>query len=302
MRRTVILSLAILFLALPAAGLSAGGEYAGTGSCSGCHEEIGAAFGTSLHAKAWGKGRQEEACESCHGPGSEHAGNPSRESIGTFGRDAARDSAAQSEACLACHAAFGELSFWDQGIHGRRDVTCANCHSVHSGFSPVESALGACYGCHLDVKIDANLQSRHPIREGKTVCSDCHNPHGTLSTHLVRSDTVNQLCYGCHADKRGPYLWEHPPVEEKCTTCHAPHGSRHKKLLVQKVPNLCQSCHDWSRHPGTPYDGNAAFAGRSPSNRFFGRACNNCHVNIHGSMAPNDPAGSGHSNGQAWLR
>jgi len=297
--RTMV-SLWLLVLATPALAGGPEGGYAGAKTCIGCHEEVGTAFAASLHAKAWAGG--VEGCESCHGPGVAHADNPSRQSIGTFGSKATRGAAEQSTACLRCHESFTELALWSQGIHGRRDVTCANCHRIHGGFSPSAAAPEVCYGCHLDVKIDANKQSRHPIKEGKVSCQSCHNPHGTLSKHLVKADTVNQLCYGCHADKRGPFLWEHPPVEESCTTCHAAHGSRHKKMLVQKVPNLCQSCHDWSRHPGTPYDQRASFRGSAPSNRFFGRSCVNCHANIHGSMAPNDPGGSGHNNGKAFLR
>lgn len=291
---------AAVMLAAPALVAGAEAGFVGTATCVGCHEEAGAAFTGSLHAKAWAGG--DQGCEACHGPGSTHAGDPSRTSIGTFGPKATRGSAEQSAACLRCHAASVELALWDQGIHGRRDVACASCHRIHQGFSPVTVATEVCYGCHRDVKVAMGKQSRHPVKEGKVACASCHNPHGTLAKHLVREDTVNQLCYGCHADKRGPYLWEHPPVEEDCTICHTPHGSRHKKLLVQKVPNLCQSCHDWSRHPGTPYDQASSFRGRSPSNRFFGRSCNNCHVNIHGSMAPNDPAGSTHNNGGAFLR
>ncbi|MFC1657147.1 DmsE family decaheme c-type cytochrome [Candidatus Moduliflexota bacterium] len=301
MRGILFILLCLFVVGLPSGGTAAGDEHVGSEACAECHEEVAAAFAGTLHAKAW-SGGQAGGCESCHGPGGVHAEDPSRESIGTFGEAATRGAAEQSEACLGCHGSWQELAMWDLGRHGKRDVTCANCHSVHKDYSPSAAAPEVCYGCHLDVRIDANKISRHPIREGKVGCGDCHNPHGTLSKHLVRNDTVNQLCYGCHADKRGPYMWEHPPVEEKCTTCHVPHGSRHKKLLVQKVPNLCQSCHDWSRHPGTPYDQQASFLGQAPSNRFFGRSCNNCHINIHGSMAPNDPLNSGHKNGQAFLR
>ena len=60
----------------------------------------------------------------------------------------------------------------------------------------------------------------------------------------IKADSVNQLCYKCHAEKRGPYMWEHPPVDENCTTCHTLHGSVYEWLLVEKVPNLCQGCHD----------------------------------------------------------
>ena len=140
-----------------------------------------------------------------------------------------------------------------------------------------------CFGCHVDIRVAVSKRSHHPIIEDKVSCSSCHSPHGSLSRHMVKADDPQQLCFTCHADKRGPYVYEHPPVAENCLTCHTPHGSIHAKLLTEKVPNLCQDCHDWQRHPGTPYDAKTAFTGSSPSNRFFGRACLNCHGAIHGS-------------------
>ena len=53
----------------------------------------------------------------------------------------------------------------------------------------------------------------------------------------------------------GPFLWEHAPVAESCTTCHDPHGSNNDRMLVAKPPFLCQRCHVTSRHPPTVYDG-----------------------------------------------
>ena len=76
---------------------------------------------------------------------------------------------------------------------------------------------------------------------------------------MLKQPTINDQCYSCHADKRGPYVFNHPPVEENCATCHNPHGSVHAKLLNESAPNLCQDCHDWSRHPGTIYGAAGAF-------------------------------------------
>ena len=56
-------------------------------------------------------------------------------------------------------------------------------------------------------------------------------------------DTVNETCYTCHAEKRGPFLWEHSPVVDDCTNCHTPHGSTKPALLKARVPWLCQECH-----------------------------------------------------------
>jgi predicted CXXCH cytochrome family protein len=54
-------------------------------------------------------------------------------------------------------------------------------------------------------QIDATEQSSHmPIREGKMTCSSCHNPHGSYGDALLKTATVNDTCYKCHAEKRGP--------------------------------------------------------------------------------------------------
>jgi len=75
-------------------------------------------------------------------------------------------------------------------------------------------------------------------------CDDCHNPHGALTNNgnpllngpLLKTNTVNETCYQCHAEKRGPWLWEHPPVRESCLNCHSPHGSNQASLLIAPVP------------------------------------------------------------------
>jgi DmsE family decaheme c-type cytochrome len=121
-------------------------------------------------------------------------------------------------------------------------------------------------------------------------CIDCHSPHGSPTRPLLRADSVNEVCYACHAEKRGPLLWEHAPVRENCTLCHTPHGSNHEKLLVAKQPWLCQRCHLNTRHPGTLYDlRNATVTATVPTNRAIEHGCRNCHVQIHGTNAPSGP-------------
>jgi DmsE family decaheme c-type cytochrome len=95
---------------------------------------------------------------------------------------------------------------------------------------------------------------------------------------------VNETCYTCHSEKRGPYLWEHPPVVENCANCHDPHGSNHEKMLKVPRPRLCQQCHP------TGHGGPLAKPSDPAQVRFvFNKACNNCHFNLHGS---NHPAGA----------
>jgi predicted CXXCH cytochrome family protein len=98
------------------------------------------------------------------------------------------------------------------------------------------------------------------------------------------AETPNLLCFTCHADKRGPFIWVHPPAEENCLICHTPHGSNHESLLAERVNALCQDCHDDRSHHGAAYDATSGFGGANESNRFVARACIECHHTMHGSV------------------
>jgi DmsE family decaheme c-type cytochrome len=264
--------------------LFVGSAYANE-KCKECHGDIVAKHAGSLHGKA-GKN-----CDACHGGVDAHLASGDKKDIITFGKG---DVKKQNEQCLGCHAKNQKLTFWDNSKHKQEDVACVSCHSIHESDKPYAKQPEKCFECHKDIKSQANKYSHHPIIEGKVKCSDCHNPHGALGHGSIKAENNNQLCYKCHAEKRGPYVWEHPPVEEDCTKCHTPHGSKTLKLLKDKQPNLCQQCHDWSRHPGTPYGGNADFSG-APGRGGIDRSCNNCHNAIHGSNAPG-------TNGKRFIR
>ena len=250
--------------------------------CADCHD-LAETFATTFHGRAWIGMNSGYTCQSCHGSTDMHVDDPSLKNIISFKKDGGRTPDEMNRQCLGCHAKTSMLSYWEVSSHSRNDIACVSCHTVHTSKSEVNEPT-ICFTCHRDKRAQINKRSHHPIEEGKIKCSDCHNPMGTEAPHgMIRAENVNQLCYQCHPDKRGPFVYEHPPVAEDCTICHTPHGSRHAKLLVEKLPNLCQDCHDWSQHPGTPYDAKTAFTGSGPSNRFFGRSCVNCHGAIHGS-------------------
>ena len=50
----------------------------------------------------------------------------------------------------------------------------------------------------------------------------------------LKAASVNEQCYTCHTEKRGPFLWEHAPVRESCLNCHTPHGSNQIQGALQK--------------------------------------------------------------------
>jgi DmsE family decaheme c-type cytochrome len=191
-----------------------------------------------------------------------------------------------SETCATCHDRSSH-ALWSGSQHDARNVGCTTCHSVHTPKGPKQikaaSELVLCNSCHRDKVAKLDRSGHMPVREGKLQCSTCHNMHGSQNVRLLRvGHSVNEACTSCHQEKRGPFLWEHAPVRENCTTCHDPHGTANERMLVAKLPFLCQRCHVHTRHPATVYDA-AVF--RS-SNRVYGRGCVNCHSAIHGSVHP----------------
>jgi DmsE family decaheme c-type cytochrome len=278
--------------------------------CAKCHEENNDSIrGTAHGAKNDASGSM---CQACHGDATEHVASRGKKPIANkLGKG--HTAAQKSAVCLECHANSRMLAFWESGKHAKNDVSCSSCHSIHGrnrgpAVSPFTTTARSqvpgdpaglkqadlCGTCHRQIRNATLKPSHHPIQEGKVKCTDCHNPHGALSHAMVKQETVNQQCFSCHADKRGPYVFNHPPVEENCLTCHTPHGSVHGKLLNEKAPNLCQDCHVTGRHPTNFYGSGQAWlnpdgtANSSVNTRFIARGCLNCHNAIHGSNAPSN--------------
>ena len=230
-------------------------------------------------------------CEACHGPGKDHArGQRGGESVSpaiTFGTRASTSPEEQNQICLGCHQDEGRLS-WHGSVHDEEEVPCAACHQVHREkdrvFDPIDQQQ-ACFDCHPKRRADVQLTSNHPLRFGSMSCSDCHNPHAGDNDFLLQEPTVNETCYTCHAEKRGPFLWEHAPASEDCTLCHRPHGSNHDAMLTRKPPLLCQQCHSPAGHPSVAFT--PGTVEDDFNNRFLlGRGCMNCHSAPHGSNHP----------------
>lgn len=265
-----------------------GATYVGEETCLTCHSGQEKGYADSPHHRATDPRTPAAAqsCETCHGPGSKHIEDPATNKMRQFSTMKPDEVTA---VCTTCHNR-GEHALWDGSTHESRGVTCTTCHSVHSaesqkGLLKKKTEIEVCATCHRD-KVTKLMKSGHmPLNEGKMTCSSCHNMHGSTNVKLLKTgDSVSELCTSCHADKRGPFLWEHAPVRDGCTTCHDPHGSNNERMLVQRTPMLCQQCHISTRHPASIYD--ATSFSTAPSVRVFSNSCVTCHVAIHGSNHP----------------
>ena len=274
----------------PAAAQVPAAGYAGSETCETCHSDMGDTLKGTPHGQAVNprSPAATHGCESCHGPGQAHVDDDNKGNIRKFGQVTPAEI---NETCLTCHNR-GDHAGWEGSAHDRRNLSCTTCHSVHHPLSAAKQLVKVtetqvCATCHRTQVAKTERAVAHmPVREGKMACSSCHNPHGSISNvkALRAGSSVAESCVTCHTEMRGPVLWEHTPVRENCATCHDPHGSSNDRMLVVRMPMLCQRCHIASRHPATLYDKDQITTNKS--NRMFGRSCVNCHSTIHGSNHP----------------
>jgi predicted CXXCH cytochrome family protein len=175
---------------------------------------------------------------------------------------------AAEKSCIDCHkkviakrtihSAIGQFARMEQG--------CSSCHTephakkkgVLSLSSPVPDL---CFMCH-DKANFAKDQVHAPVAGGD--CLTCHNPHASDVSPLL-TQPVPFLCQNCHPDKTtgkhvlaGYGFVDNHPIHGRidpsrkgrelgCVSCHRPHSSRKKNLLVNDDPaspaSICMICH-----------------------------------------------------------
>lgn len=175
-------------------------------------------------------------CESCHGPGSLHAGHPL-----TFRPVVDRDGAA----CTTCHSGgeVGDVTSTNglivhgdeyedlfQGKHAALD--CVECHDPHTGVVQLRqgdepATQTACENCHFSEAQNFKLEP-HP-RE----CIVCHMPRliqnaygdperftGDVRSHMVSIDPTQIEQFAGDGSTLLPQL----ALDTTCRHCHVPAG------------------------------------------------------------------------------
>jgi DmsE family decaheme c-type cytochrome len=185
-------------------------------TCLACHAEGQARFAAGPHGQA------ALDCGSCHGI---HGGKVNAALL--------RDK--PTKTCAACHqdimAKFqlNERHRLQEGI-----LACTSCHDPHAPQAGSQTLGGfkqeTCLKCHTD-KGGPFLYEHGASRvEG---CTICHEPHGSTNRHLLTTQSVPNLCFGCHVAAPS---W-HGRFDAKstnCTSCHATiHGSNLSRIFLK---------------------------------------------------------------------
>jgi DmsE family decaheme c-type cytochrome len=258
--------------------------YVGEKVCMTCHASHAESFSKTLMGRIGKNQPGKFACENCHGAGSLHVKAGGGRGVGGITsfrpEDTSRSPEEYNAVCLSCHEK-GDRTYWKGSIHESRNVACTNCHTIMKGVSAkfqlkTVAEVDTCFQCHKDRRAQMARSSHMPLREGKMTCSNCHQPHGTATPSLLREASINENCYKCHAEKRGPFLFEHSPVRESCTNCHDAHGSINEYSLKVSRPRLCGECHGF---------GHGLNSGPGAV-QTIGRSCQNCHTKVHGTNHP----------------
>lgn len=181
--------------------------------------------------------------------------------------------------CIICHITAdpaieaGEETFYVPSGIEREQGSEAMCHSCHNG-SVMDSRKNIWTGHQHPTGATPSAEIRMPkdfplTDDNRLFCGTCHSPHeptikieGRLVSNMRRPTITNDFCMECHiAEKKGGHLLgkldqEIPmnvilsgglagPRKNKltCRTCHLPHGSPERELLVRPKESLCEDCH-----------------------------------------------------------
>jgi len=248
-------------------------ELIGSSVCIACHDKTVPKSPRS-HIAIFDKDNENPnygyGCEACHGPGSNHNGDPEKIIMPSKLK---HDEIAKL--CSKCHSSLGSFNLknWYLSTHYFSEMDCLNCHKGHSEnekFLIKPKITELCYSCHSGQRAELNMRSHHPVNEDQLSCTSCHNQHSGAFDKQLKNEP-DKLCFECHGDKEGPFTFDHDVTMaaggEGCLTCHFVHGSNTDNLL--RYPNrLCLRCHsDMNRN-----------------NHFTGTCwASECHHDIHGS-------------------
>ena len=146
--------------------------------------------------------------------------------------------------CRSCHGVHPQLAAMPNSMHGKNQLACTECHSIHDAKHPVHLLSKAptelCSSCHTEIFASFGKPFSHHLREKAVSCVDCHLPHQgfgikprmTSNLQLQHAHGNGEsACLKCHTNVRGPFVFEHFPVHaEGCMSCHEPHGSTNPKM------------------------------------------------------------------------
>jgi predicted CXXCH cytochrome family protein len=127
-----------------------------------------------------------------------------------------------------------------------REQLCVGCHNMNPDQDSLDipgASQNPCGTCHQRSFAKKHVHGPAGVWE----CGTCHDATSRPQKYQLLVANVGELCGECHDDKiddfrKKPFV--HGPVAVgECTLCHDAHASEYPSQMVDKVINLCRSCH-----------------------------------------------------------
>ncbi len=172
---------------------------------------------------------QPVGCDRCHGPGDDHARQPSAKNIVNPAKLAQR---ARNSICEQCHLE-GETRLLNPG------KTWQDFHPGEELEHTAAIYLLSRNGQEIRAvsQVEQLAQSKCVrLSGGKLCCGTCHDPHGGPA---YRATQIRDICLSCHSTLSKA---AHPAITE-CVSCHMP------RLTPDDIPHAASTDHRILRKP-----------------------------------------------------
>ncbi len=237
--------------------------------CQGCHT-------TGYDLKKKVPAERNITCEACHGPGSLHVEESTREDIVNPAR---LDNRFGNMVCFQCHMSGRpppgpfEKYAWPVGYVAGGDLTEHWMYAKPTGADSYE--MWADGYAHKN-RVQGNTFIRSKMYGKGVRCTTCHDSHGSRYTSLtIKATETNALCLTCHgegspqsvlqAGLSGHTHHKRESTGSRCVECHMPRTGKNAEkwdardhsfsfvspsdTIRHGVPNGCNNCHE-DREPG----------------------------------------------------
>ena len=223
-------------------------------ACLFCHADNGKFLGSDGRRFS-GVALKPVGCDRCHGPGDDHARQPSAKNIVNPSKLGQR---ARNSICEQCHLE-GETRLLNPG---------KTWQDFHPGDELERTAV-----TYLLSQSGQEVRAVSQVEQlalskcargsgGKLWCGTCHNPHGGVAD---RGSEIRGVCLSCHSTLSKV---THPAMTE-CVRCHMP------RLTPDDIPHAASTDHRILRRPAplpNPENAKAELsAWQAPPAQFRGR-------------------------------
>ncbi len=266
-------------------------------TCMKCHGQIEQVHRKVIAGELWEKEGKVPICVECHSP---HEVRKVFYNTNMANAD-----------CLRCHSdrevkasSDGRSLFVDEkehanSIHGRKNVSCAQCHngaspSLERSCATIKAKVD-CSACHAAAVSDYDHGRHgklHAVGDANApTCADCHGTHAILE-HKIADDSseevkalvhksptysrnIPDLCARCHQDGAPAarrYMGPETHIIEKYS------NSIHGKGLLESglvVTAVCTDCHTPHKELPASDPDSTVHPGNIP------RTCGKCHDGIY---------------------